>query len=111
VSSDAGEGGTLRSRMDPGSARVMTQLGFIDLAPSLATAKEGTVPRVVVPPQPSRASTGGVPHGGTLWRRSRGSEAHRCDQIIKDGGASTTIVGTRSLVGRPSWWSLSGKRW
>jgi hypothetical protein len=46
--------------------------------------------------------------GGTLWRQSCRSEAHRCDQIIKDGGASTTIAGARSMVGRSSWWSLSG---
>jgi hypothetical protein len=84
------------------------RLGFIDLAPSSATSKEGTTLRVVVPPQPSRASTGEASCGGTLCRRSRRSEAHRCDQIIEDGGASATIAGVRSLVGRSSWWLLSG---
>jgi hypothetical protein len=108
VSGDAGEGGASRSRMDPGSAGVTARLGFIDLAPSSATVKEGIAPRVMVPPQPSWASTGGAPCGGTLWRRFHGSEAHRCDQIIEDGGASATIVGARSLVRRSSWWPLSG---
>jgi hypothetical protein len=107
VSGDAGEGGASRSRMDPGSSGVTTRLGFIDLAPSSATTKEGTTSWVVVPPQPSWASIGGVPCGGTLWRRSRRSEAHRCDQIIEAGGASTTIMDARSLVGRSSWWPLS----
>jgi hypothetical protein len=108
VSGDAGEGGASRSRMDPGSVGVMAWLGFIDLAPSSVTVKEGTTSRVVVPPQPSQVSTCGAPCGSTLWRRSRGSEAHRCDQIIKDGGASATITCARSLVGRSSWWPLSG---
>jgi hypothetical protein len=108
VSGDTGEGGASRSRMDPGSAGVVARLGFIDLAPSSTTAKEGTTLRVVVPPQPSRASTGRASCGGTLWRWSRRSEAHRCDKIIEDGGASATIAGARSLVGQSSWWSLSG---
>jgi hypothetical protein len=108
VSGDAGEGGSSRSRMDPKSTGVTTWLGFIDLAPSSATTKEGTAPRVVVPPQPSQASTGRAPCDDTLWRRSRGSEDHQCDQIIKDGSASATIAGTRSLVGRSTWWLLSG---
>jgi hypothetical protein len=55
VSGDASEGGASRSRMDPGSTGVAAWLGFIDLAPSSATTKEGTAPRVMVPPQPSRA--------------------------------------------------------
>jgi hypothetical protein len=110
VSSDAGEGDASRLRMDPESAGVTTWLGFIDLAPSSTTAKEGTASRVVIPPQPSWVRTGGAPCGSTLWRRSRGSEAHRCDQIIEDGGTSVTIVGTRSLVWWSSWWPLSGKR-
>jgi hypothetical protein len=84
------------------------RLGFIDLAPSSATTKEGTSPRVVVPPQPSWASTGGAPCGGTLWRRSHRSEAHRCYQIIEDGDASATIAGARSLMRQSSWWPLSG---
>jgi hypothetical protein len=102
VSSDAGDGGTSRSRMDPGSTGVTARLGFIDLAPSSATTKEGTTPMVVVPPQPSRASTCGASCGGTLWGRSHRFEAHRCDQIIEDDGASATITGARSLVGRSS---------
>jgi hypothetical protein len=110
VSGDAGESGVSRSRMDPESAGVAAQLEFIDLAPSSTITKEGIAPRVVVPPQPSRASTGGAPCDGTLWRRSRGSEAHWCDQIIKDSDASATIAGARSLVGRSSWWLLSGER-
>jgi hypothetical protein len=108
VSGDAGEGGASRSRMDPGSVGVAMRLGFIDLAPSSATAKEGTTPRVMVPPQPSWASTCGAPCGGTLWRRSHRSEAHRCYQIIEDGDASATIAGARSLVRQSSWWPLSG---
>jgi hypothetical protein len=59
VSGNTGEGGASRSRMDPGSTGVTARLGFIDLAPSSATAKEGTTPRVVVPQQPSWVSTGG----------------------------------------------------
>jgi hypothetical protein len=50
VSSDAGEGDASRLRMDPESAGVTTWLGFIDLAPSSTTAKEGTASRVVIPP-------------------------------------------------------------
>jgi hypothetical protein len=46
--------------------------------------------------------------GGTLWRRSHRSEAHWCDQIIEDGGATATITSARSLVQRSSWWLLSG---
>jgi hypothetical protein len=107
VSGDAGEGSASRSRMDPGSVRVAARLGFIDLAPSSATTEEVTTPRVVVPPQPSWVRTGGAPCGGTLWRRCHKSKAHRCDQIIKDGGASATITGTRSLVRQSSWWPLS----
>jgi hypothetical protein len=110
VSGDVGEGDASQLRMDPGSAGVTTRLGFIDLALSLATTKEGTTPRVVVPPQLSWVSMGVASCGGTLWRQSHGSEAHHCDQIIEDGGASATIMGTRSLVGRSSWWSLSGER-
>jgi hypothetical protein len=101
VSDDAGEGGASRSRMDPGSTRVAAWLGFIDLAPSLATAKEGTTPRVVVPLQSSRVSTGGASCSGTLWRRSHGSEAHRCNQIIEDSGTSATIAGCSAAAARP----------
>jgi hypothetical protein len=108
VSGDAGEGGASRSRMDPGSVGVATWLGFIDLVPLSATSKEGTTLRVVVPSKPSWVSTGRASCGGTLWRRSRKYEAHRRDQIIEDGGTSATIVGARSLVGRSSWWLLSG---
>jgi hypothetical protein len=56
----------------------------------------------------STTITGGAPCGGTLWRRSHGSEAHWCDQIIEDGGTTATITSARSLVQRSSWWLLSG---
>jgi hypothetical protein len=87
--------------MDPGSARVTAWLGFIDLAPSSATAKEGTTLRVVVPLQPSRLSTGGASCSGTLWRRSHRSEAHRCNQIIEDSGTFATIAGCSAVAARP----------
>jgi hypothetical protein len=46
-----------------------------------------------------------------LWRRSKLMSSLRRDQIAEDVGTSTTIVGAKSLVGRSSWWSLSGERW